>query len=279
MLYSISLFGFITYFVPNTYFKVFGLSLLTSLDSISSNTFTSILAETMNSNSKLRSRGVTLFFMFYGVGGPILGGLGFLVQNPDTLYLIYLCAIVVAAFPFAFIILEPVKKLYNQNKISSVFRTLNKISKINKKQVSLNELQDYVDIKNVDLANCDYEIITKATFSEKLREASSSFRILFSKKYFSKLFGFYVINLTGYFLFNAVTFNAGNIGLPNIQINVIFLSTLQGAMYVVVAMFISNIKRKTTLFILQLTYMGTAVLLYLIHNVFPKFEQSKLVET
>ena len=63
----------------------------------------------MNSSSKMRARGVTLFFMFYGVGGPLLAAVSY-IDNPDTLYLIYICALVVCAAPFMFTVLEPVKK-------------------------------------------------------------------------------------------------------------------------------------------------------------------------
>jgi hypothetical protein len=172
-----------------------------------------------------------------------------------------------------------VKKLAKNGNISELFRTLERISKLNGTNLTVEALQKSAGIPHIDLRAEKYELRTKTTCLQKMQLSIRNYGRLFCTSYIVRLTGYFIINLTGYIQFSGVTYNSANIGLPSIQTNVMFLCGVQGLSYLFTMFFISKTKRKTGLLITNLIFLCCAVLLLVLHNFVPDFKGEKWIET
>lgn len=114
-------------------------------------------------------------------------------------------------FPVGFFMLEPVKKLYNKKLISQTFLTLHKISKINKKEISIEELQEIANIDHTDFINCKYSIREKTSSVKKMKKTLERFKFLF-KNYTPRVIGLFICTITSFICFNCLSYSSGDIG-------------------------------------------------------------------
>ena len=152
------------------------------------------------------------------------------------------------------------KKLAQNGNISGLFRTLERISKLNGTNLSIQALQQSAGIPNIDLRDSKYELRTKTTCLQKMQSFIRNYSRLFCTSYIVILTGYFIINLTGYIQFSGLTYNSANIGLPSIQTNVMFLSGVEGLGYLFSMFFISKTKRKTGLLITNLIFLTCGAL-------------------
>ena len=152
------------------------------------------------------------------------------------------------------------KKLAKNGNISELFRTLERISKLNGTNLSIEDLQQSAGISHINLRDEKYELRTKTTCLEKLQLSIRNYGRLFCTSYIIRLTGYFIINLTGYIQFSGVTYNSANIGLPSIQTNVMFLCGVQGLSYFFTMFFISKTPRRVGLLITNLIFLSCAVL-------------------
>jgi hypothetical protein len=151
-----------------------------------------------------------------------------------------------------------VKKLAKNGNISQLFRTLEKISKLNGTNLSIEDLQQSAGIPHIDLRDEKYELRTKTTCVQKMKLFIRNYGRLFCSSYIVRLTGYFIINFTGFIQFSGVTYNSANIGLSSIQLNVMFLTGIQGLSYLFVLYFISRTKRITGLLITNLIFLSCA---------------------
>ena len=184
--------GLSSYFIGNLTYMVVSISLFASLETISCQIFSVIINESMHSKSKHRARSVAYFCSSYAIGGPLLGLISYLVNNGELLILIYTLATLVVVIPFFIFIYEPAKRLHRLKKISLLYRNLHKISKCNSHPISIQEMQEFSNVSNVDLEKDTYSLRSMGTCAEKTKSAFQSFTSLFCTRY--------VISMTGYFI-------------------------------------------------------------------------------
>jgi hypothetical protein len=151
-----------------------------------------------------------------------------------------------------------VKKLARNGNISQLFRTLERISKINGTNLTVEALQQSAGIPHIDLRDEKYEVRTKTTCLQKMQLSTRNYSRLFCTSYIVRLTGFFIVNFIGFIQFSGVTYNSANIGLDSIQLNVMFLTGIQGLSYLFVLFLISRTKRKTGLLITNLVFLSCA---------------------
>jgi hypothetical protein len=115
-----------------------------------------------------------------------------------------------------------VKKLAKNGNISQLFRTLERISKLNGTNLTVEALQQSAGIPHIDLRDEKYELRTKTTCLQKMQLSIRNYSRLFCTSYIVRLTGFFIVNFIGFIQFSGVTYNSANIGLSSIQLNVIF---------------------------------------------------------
>jgi hypothetical protein len=153
-----------------------------------------------------------------------------------------------------------VKKLAKNGSISQLFRTLERISKLNGTNLSIEALQKSAGIPHIDLRAENYELRTKTTCVQKMQLSIRNYSRLFCTSYIVRLTGYFIINFIGFIQFSGVTYNSANIGLPSVQTNVMFLTGVQGLSYLFAMFFISKTKRKTGILITNLIFLSSAAL-------------------
>lgn len=89
---------------------------------------------------------------------------------------------------------------------------------------------------------------TVTNWKEKLTLIILNIKLIFLGGYFLRLVGYTFIVGSIYICFYGVTFNSGDIGLGDIQLNVIFLSSVEGICYFGTVPFISKTRRKMATF-------------------------------
>jgi hypothetical protein len=151
-----------------------------------------------------------------------------------------------------------VKQLAKKGNISQVFRNLERISKLNGTNLTIEDLQKSAGIPDIDLRDDNYELRTKTTCLEKMQLSVRNYGQLFSTRYIVRLTGFFIINLLGFIQFNGMVYNSAYIGLTSIRTNVLFLTGVQGLSYLFVLFFISRTPRKTGLLITNMTFLSCA---------------------
>jgi hypothetical protein len=151
-----------------------------------------------------------------------------------------------------------VKKLAKNGSISQLFRTFERISKLNGTNLSIEALQESAGIPHIDLRAENYELRTKTTCIQKMQLSIRNYSKLFCTSYIVRLTGFFIINFIGFIQFSGVTYNSANIGLPSVQTNVMFLNGIQGLSYLFAIVFISRTKRKVGLLITNLIFLSCA---------------------
>ena len=82
-----------------------------------------------------------------------------------------------------------------------------------------------------------------------------------------------------YIISNSLTYASGDIGLDNIQINSIFLNSVEALMYCISLWIAPKVPRKTFTIFSFCLIMSGAVSLFIIKNVIPSFDGEKWVET
>jgi hypothetical protein len=151
-----------------------------------------------------------------------------------------------------------VKQLAKKGNISQVFRNLERISKLNGTNLTIEALQKSAGIPDIDLRDDNYELRTKTTCIQKMQLSVRNYGQLFCTSYIVRLTGFFIINLLGFIQFNGMVYNSAYIGLTSIRTNVLFLTGVQGLSYLFVLFFISRTPRKTGLLITNMTFLSCA---------------------
>ena len=192
--------------------------------------FTYIINESCTTSSVLRSKAIAFYFCLFALGGMILSGLTLIVDDSDTLYLIMCIASIVCCIPIQWVCLEPPKQLYKRGKVSELFRTLLKISNRNDTNRSMVDIQRKGGIEEVDMDIAKCSLQTRTTFKEKMILISWNFKLVFTQHLY-KLFGLWLLASVIYIIFNGVTYNSGEIGLPTIQVDVCFLAGVEATCY------------------------------------------------
>ena len=150
------------------------------------------------------------------------------------------------------------KQLAKKGNISQVFRNLERISKLNGTNLTIEALQKSAAIPDIDLRDDNYSLRTKTTCLQKMQLSVRNYGQLFCTSYIVRLTGFFIINLLGFIQFNGMVYNSAYIGLTSIKTNVMFLAGVQGLSYLFVLFFISRTPRKTGLLITNLIFLSCA---------------------
>jgi uncharacterized membrane protein len=98
--------------------------------------FAIIFNETTSSASTLRSKGVTIFSTFYGLGGSAFAGLTLIIPSSNNICGILGLYTIVMITIIAIVVIEPPKRLHKQGQISELFKTLHQLSVVNKDPIS-----------------------------------------------------------------------------------------------------------------------------------------------
>jgi hypothetical protein len=124
------------FFIPFLPVKILSVAWLIGMEGYLCPMFAIIFNETTSSASTLRSKGVTIFSTFYGVGGITFAGVTLLIPSSNNLCgLLGVCTIVIITI-IAIVIIEPPKRLHKQGQISELFKTLHQLSIVNKDPIS-----------------------------------------------------------------------------------------------------------------------------------------------
>jgi len=92
----------------------------------------------------------------------------------------------------------------------------------------------------------------------KLKEV---FVMLFYEGYLLRLIIFMIISSAVYIVYYGITYNSGKIGLPSIQIDVLFLASVEGVCYASFVPFVNSTKRvKGTMFVFLWILLGAVIL-------------------
>jgi hypothetical protein len=178
------------------------------------------------------------------MGGTILSALTFVVTNPDYLYGIMACLTLMTAIPIQWVILEPPKQLHKMGRVLRFFTVMTKIGNRNGKNIEIEDVQREAGLEDLDLAAQKYKVTTILTCSEKMRLMTLKLRLVFCTHHLKTIICFAIVAGVVYINFFGVTYNAGEIGLPSLQMNVIFLSIVEAICYVISLFIVANNPRK-----------------------------------
>ena len=138
----------------------------------------------------------------------------------------------ISIIPGLFYLKESPKQLFKKGRVYDLFTTLETISKRNKSNKSLNQLQAYSNTTYFDLETVvDCKIVSQTSWKTQKKVIKNLLKDLFFSKYFIRLICMIVICSTMSVIFFGITYNTGKMGLPSIQIDLIFSVTIGGLSY------------------------------------------------
>jgi hypothetical protein len=224
--------------------KVVGLSIFIGQEAILCAIITYILNESCTTNSTLRAKSIAIYFILFAMGGTILSALTFVVTNPDLLYFIMACLTLLTALPIQWVILEPPKQLHKMGRVLRFFTVMTKIANRNGKHIEITDVQRKADLEDLDLGAKKYKVSTILTCSEKMKLFGLKLKLVFCSAHLKTIIAFSVVAGVVYINFFGVTYNAGEIGLPSLQLNVIFLSIVEAICYILSLFIVAGNPRK-----------------------------------
>ena len=276
-------FSFLGYLFPDT-LALQNLSLITaySIANILNILMIIIMNEISSSNSKLRVRGISFFLIFQSVASDAVALLSYVIIDINIFILAIATAdIILLILMFFFLRDEPPKWIYKKGLISEYYKILAKISKKNKTNKSIGSLQNISKINKdlIYLDNTKCVIVHKLAFKQKIQSMKQGFRIILEKGYLSKIICMTLIAGALYINFNAMTFNGGDIGLSDFRINIMFMSSVTGCIFICSSFVIPLLPRKCCTIFSFLFMTSGAVMLYIFRNIISDFKGEKLLET
>lgn len=186
---------------------------------------------------------------------------------------------IITAIPVPIMCYEPVKQLYKRGKVSQLFNTLEGISKMNRTNKSMEEIQKEAEMDQYELNFTKLVIKNITTFREKMHLAGLVFKSVFLNKiYLQRFIGYIVVLFIGWVNFFAVTYNSGLIGLPSVQLDVILLSLVEGVMYISSVTFIANLKRKQGILWSNILILMGGIILIILRKTWGDSDNERLVE-
>ena len=143
-----------------------------------------------------------------------------MILDADVLYFLLTLVSLLVFIPVPFVMLEPPKRLFKSGKVDELFKTLYIISLRNKKELTIEDIQQESGVEevNLELAKCRLDVIL--TFREKLELMKQGMKMLAENLMRIILFTF-VCGST-FIVYYGITYNSGKIGLPSVQMDVIF---------------------------------------------------------
>lgn len=279
--WSILLVSLIGYFFDDLIVKIVCYSISGGIQGIIAAQSTYVLNESCLSSSTFRSKAIAFFLACFAFGGMCMSLLTLLVDDADTLYLIIIVTSILSVISLPFTCFEPIKQLYNRGKISEVFRNLKRISEINGKKRSIEELQKYAQIHSeyVDFGVGRYDIIHKTTCKESLRIMFKNIRMLIFGGFIYRFFGFLLFAGAEYIGFNGVTYNSGDIGIDSVAINTILLCLIEVFANLLAMPLAKVLYRKTTGIICMILLSLSAVVLVVVRKMYGNEGAEKWFET
>ena len=242
--YSICTIAIIGYFFTNIWIKVITMAIFVGEEQTVVTLFTYIINESTSSKSPWRSRAIGIYFCCFGLGGILISLISYVVTNPDTLYLIIVLMCTLFSLPMMWTLKETPKQLHKRGQFFQLITNLLYISKVNKKEVNIQELAENADLSGVDvelIRKCKIE--TRITCGERLQSVMWNFSILFSSEYGISLIGYLLLCGCLRTINNCASFSADEIG-PHLQINVILLSTMEAFSYLMATFVAAKMPRK-----------------------------------
>ena len=269
----------VSYFIDDVTVKVVAAGFLTAEEGILCGLFTIIINESCKSDSPLRTKGISFYFCIFALGGVVLSLLTYVVKNSDLLFLIILICCAVSAIPSFFWVHEPPKQLFKLGKVSELFRVLTKIAHFNgQSNLTTKDIQEHFEFSDVDLETSKIVLETKTTFAQKWQLFKTQMKVIFGSNLVRYLFGYFMISTAVYMCFNGVTYNSGQIGLASVQLDVIFLASVEAFCYIMCIWLVSAYGRKTlTFWCFMIMIVGGAALLII--GYLPKFGNEDLTQT
>lgn len=137
----------ITCFIPVALVQVIGLSVIIGEEAVLCTLITYIINESCTTTSKLRSRAIAFYFSIFAMGGAVISGVSYGVQDPFWLYLIMCVLSILSFIPVHWIIYEPPKQLFKAGRCHSLFRTLAIIAKRNGSDITIYDIQREFDFE------------------------------------------------------------------------------------------------------------------------------------
>lgn len=267
------------YWLDIVFLKVLGLSIFIGQEAILCAIITYVINESCTTSSTLRSRSIAIYFILFAMGGAILSGLTFWVTNPDVLYLIMACLTLLCAIPIQWVILEPPKQLHKMGRVLRFFTVLKKMADRNGKGLEMEDILRKANLEDLDINAQKFKLETILTCSEKMTLFNEKLKLVFCSQHIKSLIGFSLVAGVVYVNFFGVTYNAGEIGLPSLQMNVVFLSVVEAICYVVSLFVVAgNGRKKLTWICFGLITLGGASLV-LCKKFIEEGETEKWIET
>jgi MFS family permease len=268
-----------SYFIDDVTVKVVATGLMTAEEGILCGLFTIIINESCRSDSPLRTKGISFYFCVFALGGVVLSGLTYVVKDSNLLFLIILICSAVSAIPSFIYVHEPPKQLFKLGKVSQLFRVLTKIAHFNgQKDLTTKDIQEHFEFSDIDLETSKIVLETKTTFAQKWTLFKAQIKVIFGSTLVKYLIGYFMICVSVYICFNGVTYNSGEIGLASVQLDVIFLASVEAFCYILCIWIVSAYGRKTlTFWCFMIMIVGGAALLTI--GYLPRFGNDDLTQT
>lgn len=121
---------------------------------------------------------------------------------------------------------------------------MTKIANRNGKHIEITDVQRKADLEDLDLGAKKYKVSTILTCSEKMKLFGLKLKLVFCSAHLKTIIAFSVVAGVVYINFFGVTYNAGEIGLPSLQLNVIFLSIVEAICYILSLFIVAGNPRK-----------------------------------
>lgn len=241
--------------------------------------FTYIINESLPSLCNLRSKAISIYFSIFALGGVILSCITFGVTNPDHLYIIIFTASLVSCIPLPFVIVAPPKQLHQRGMMTSFFVALFEISKRNKTNLTIRELQEKGDINEIDFEVAKIYMTKRLTFKEKMQLLKVNMVMIVKGGHLFNTFGFFILGTATYIVYNAMGYSADDLGFSVTQVNVIILSVVEAGGYILCMFFGHKVKRRNIIILCSCIMILGGLLTIVFKNMIGGWEHSALAQT
>jgi MFS family permease len=275
---GIMVLSFAAAWIEVAWVQVVALSLFIGEEAILCTLFTYIINESCATTSPLRSKAIGFYFAIFASGGVLLSCLSWVVQDPQWLYFIVVCLSIAVSIPVQWTCYEPPKQLHKRGKVVGLLKNLEAIALRNDKGIEMPDIQQKTGIIDVPLDG-KMQISTLLTFKEKIQLICTNLRVVFCTNICVRMIGLGLVAGSVYCCFFGVTYNAGKIGLPSLQLNVILLASIEAICYVASIFVIAKTRRKCGTIICLLIILFGSCALITVHALWGEYDWNKYIET
>jgi hypothetical protein len=216
--------------------------------------------------SKYRSQLVTISFMGYAGGSVVLGLITFIFTTAHSLSLACIGFIIVGSFLNFFVMKEPPRFLFRKGKISEGFRILEQLAKINKANVSQNQILELMKYPSNDKSKNPFKndiVLQNNDKTKKEEPQESMMKLLFAKENLMSMIRLTSISALLFVVFYVSSVSiSDNLGDIKIQYSEIMMGVAQMLGYGVMIPVLQKLKRvKSTLYFLISIFVIGAILM------------------